>query len=109
MASKLTKRLSSAILNSLSAGVVPRKGAEHIVVGREAEIEAVLHDLDVIAGDEDGGGATCRLIVGRYGSGKSFMLQLLRNYALQRNFVVADADFSQQRRLTGSKGEGLAT
>lgn len=105
MASKLTKRLSSAILNSLSAGVVPRKGAEHIVVGREAEIEALTHDLDVIA-DE---GATCRLIVGRYGSGKSFMLQLLRNYALQRNFVVADADLSQQRRLTGSKGEGLWT
>lgn len=105
MASKLTKRLSSAILNSLSAGVVPRKGAEHIAVGREAETEALLHDLDVIA-DE---GATCRLIVGRYGSGKSFMLQLLRNYALQRNFVVADADLSPERRLTGSKGEGLAT
>ena len=109
MASKLTKRLSSAILNSLSAGVVPRKGAEHIVVGREPEISALRHDLDSIAGDTDGGGATCRLIVGRYGSGKSFMLQLLRNYALQQNFVVADADLSQQRRLTGSKGEGLAT
>ncbi len=105
MPSKLTKRLSSAILNSLSAGLVPRKGAEHIVVGREAEIKALQHDLDVIA-DE---GAACRLIVGRYGSGKSFMLQLLRNYAMQNDFVVADADLSAQRRLTGSKGEGLAT
>lgn len=106
MTKKLTKRLSSAILNSLSAGVVPRKGTDHIVVGRKAEIDALLHDLDEVVAD---GGATSRLIVGRYGSGKSFMLQLMRNYAFQRNFVVADADLSPQRRLTGSKGEGLAT
>ena len=105
MAGKLTKRVSAAILNSLSGGVVPRRGGEHIVVGRVREIETLVADMDDVVAD---GGATCRLIVGRFGSGKSFMLQLLRNRALQQRFVVADADLSPQRRLTGSKGEGLA-
>ena len=104
MTKKLSKRVSSAILNALDSGLVPRKGLEHIVVGREREIEAALRDMDNVAD----GAATCRFFVGRFGSGKSFMLQLLRNYAFQRNFVVADADLSPQRRLTGSKGEGLA-
>ena len=105
MVQKIPKRVSTAILQSLGAGVVPRTGAEHIAVGRKLEIEALLHDLDDVISE---GGATFRLIVGRYGSGKSFLLQLIRNYAFQRNFVVADADLSPQRRLTGSKNQGLA-
>ena len=52
-------------------------------------------------------GASFRLVVGPYGAGKSFMLQVIRNYALQRNFVVADADLSAERRLTGTKGQGI--
>ena len=95
---------SQAILQSLLAGVVPRAGVEHIVVGREAELEALQHDLDIIRD----GGAAFRVIVGRYGAGKTFMLQLLRNIALKQRFVVADAEINPQRRLTGSKGEGLA-
>ncbi len=105
MSQKIPKRVTTAILQSLSAGVVPRIGAEHIAVGRKSEIEALLHDLDEVIVE---GGATFRVIVGRYGSGKSFLIQLIRNYALQRNFVVADADLSPQRRLTGSKEQGLA-
>ena len=104
MAKRIPKRMSQAILQSLSAGVVPRTGAEHIAVGRKDELSALLNDLDDIVAE---GGATFRMIVGRYGSGKSFMLQLLRNYAFKRKFVVADADLSQQTRLTGSKNEGL--
>ncbi len=97
------RKISQAILQSLGGGVVPRTGVEYIAVGREAEMAALDHDLDIIAD----GGASCRLIVGRYGAGKSFLLQLLRNHALQRRFVVADTEFNPQRRLTGSKGEGL--
>ena len=65
----------------------------------------MLNDLDTVVAD---GGASFRLILGRYGSGKSFLCQLIRNYALQRNFVVADADLSPDRRLTGAQGQGLA-
>ncbi|CAM3927200.1 ATP-binding protein [Deinococcus marmoris] len=99
------KRITTALFSSLGAGVVPRTGIEHIVVGRKPEIEAVLDDLANVAE----GGAGFRVISGRYGAGKSFLLQLLRNYAMNRNFVVADADLSPERRLTGGRGQGLAT
>jgi hypothetical protein len=104
MTKKIPKRITTAILQSLGAGVVPRAGLEHIAVGRKQEIETLLDDLDNIVAE---GGASFRLILGRYGSGKSFLVQLIRNYALQRNFVVADADLSPSARLTGTKGQGL--
>ncbi|GHO82262.1 ATP-binding protein [Dictyobacter formicarum] len=101
---KISPRHSNAILQAFSNGVTPRIGLEHVVVGRSAEIEAMLDDLDYRVAQE---GASFRLVVGPYGSGKSFMLQVIRNYALQRNFVVADADLSAERRLTGTTGQGL--
>ncbi len=100
---KIPKRYSTAILNSMSAGVVPHIGLEYISVGRKLEVQAILKDLENIA---DGGGAF-RFVVGKYGSGKSFMLQLARNNALERNYLVADVDLSPERRLTGTKGQGL--
>ena len=105
MALKITKRVSTALINSLGAGVVPRVGLEYIAVGREQEIAALLQDLENIAA----GGAAFRFVVGRYGAGKSFMLQLLRNHAMERDFVVADADLTPERRLAGTDGQGVAT
>jgi hypothetical protein len=102
---KIPKRISAALVNSLTSGVVPRIGLEYITVGRKYEIEALLRDLD----NTSEGGAAFRLITGRYGSGKSFMLQTIRNYAMDRDFVVADCDLSPERRLTGTKDQGLAT
>lgn len=102
---KIPRRISTVIINSLKGGVVPRVGLPYITVGRETEINALLHDVDIIAD----GGASCRFIVGRYGSGKSFLLQTIRNYVMDRNFVVMDADLSPERRLQGTKGQGLAT
>ncbi len=102
---KIPKRIASVLINSLKGGVVPRIGLPYIAVGRSTEIEALLHDVDIIAE----GGATFRFIMGKYGSGKSFLLQTIRNYCMARNFVVADADLSPERRLQGTKGQGLAT
>ncbi|WHX50965.1 ATP-binding protein [Paenibacillus woosongensis] len=102
---QIPKRLTTALVNSLTAGVVPRVGLEHIAVGRKAEVASILQDMDNIAE----GGAAFRLITGRYGSGKSFLLQMIRNYAMDREFVVADGDLSPERRLVGTKGQGLAT
>ena len=102
---KVPKRISQTILNSLKGGVVPRIGLPYIAVGRKSEIEALLHDVDIIAE----GGASFRFIVGRYGSGKSFLLQTIRNYVMDRGFIVADADLSPERRLHGTTGQGLAT
>lgn len=102
---KIPKRIASAVINSLKGGVVPRVGLPYIAVGRDSEISALLHDTEIIAD----GGASFRFIMGRYGSGKSFLLQTIRNYVMDKNFVVLDADLSPERRLQGTKGQGLAT
>ena len=102
---KIPKRIASAVINSLKGGVVPRIGLPYITVGRETEINALLHDVDIISE----GGASFRFISGRYGSGKSFLLQTIRSYVMDRGFAVADADLSPERRLQGTKGQGLAT
>ncbi len=104
-AMKIPKRIAASLMNALKGGVVPRIGLPYIAVGRKAEIDALLHDVAIIAD----GGATFRFIVGKYGSGKSFLLQTIRNYVMDKNFVVADADLSPERRLQGTKGQGLAT
>ena len=102
---KVPKRIANTVLNSLKGGVVPRIGLPYIAVGRRSEIEALLGDVDVISE----GGASFRFIVGRYGSGKSFLIQTIRNYVMDRGFIVADADLSPERRLQGTRGQGLAT
>lgn len=99
------KRIANIIMGALKGGVVPRVGLEYITVGRTLEIEALLHDIDIIAD----GGATFRFIVGKYGSGKSFLLQTIRNYATAKGFAVVDADLSPERRFAGTRGQGLAT
>lgn len=102
---RVPKRIAGVLINSLKGGVVPRVGLPYITVGRKDEIAALLRDLSMVAD----GGASCRFVVGRYGSGKSFLLQTMRNHAMGNNFVVADADLSPERRLQGTRGQGLAT
>jgi len=98
-------RIGNILISALKGGVVPRVGLEYITVGRAQEIAAILHDIDMISD----GGASFRFIVGKYGSGKSFLLQTIRNYATAKGFAVVDADLSPERRFAGTKGQGLAT
>ena len=102
---KIPKRIAQALINSLKGGVVPRVGLQYVAVGRKEEIDALLRDVEIVAD----GGASFRFIVGQYGSGKSFLLQTIRNYVMAKNFVVVDADLSPERRLQGTRGQGLAT
>ena len=99
------RRILSSLLSSLSAGVVPRAGAPYIAIGRKEEIGAFLSDLESIGE----GGSAMRFLIGRYGSGKSFLMQLVRGYALERDFLTADADLTPERRLYGTSGSGVAT
>ncbi len=105
MAIKVPRRIATTLMNSLKGGVVPRTGLGYIAVGREQEIKALLNDVDII----EEGGSTFRFLVGRYGAGKSFLLQTIRTHVMDRGFVVIDADLSPERRLMGTKGQGLAT
>jgi hypothetical protein len=103
--STIKPRERDAILQSLRAGVVPRVGLRHIQVGRRDEVATVLEDFARI----EAGGAVVRFIIGRYGAGKSFFLNLARMVALERKLVVVQADLSTERRLagTGGKARGL--
>ena len=102
---KIPRRIAQTLINSLKGGVVPRVGLQYVTVGRTQEIDALLRDVEIITD----GGASFRFIVGKYGSGKSFLLQTIRNYVMAKNFVVLDADLSPERRLQGTRGQGLAT
>ncbi len=97
-------RERSAIIQSLRAGVTPRTGLEHIQVGRVNEIKALIKDLENICD----GGSAFRLVIGDFGAGKSFFLQLIRYIALQKNIVVLSADLSPDRRLYASAGQARA-
>ncbi len=105
MTKQVPTRIANVLMNALKGGVVPRTGLEYITVGRTQEIAAILHDIEMI----EEGSASFRFIVGKYGSGKSFLLQTIRNYATAKGFAVVDADLSPERRFAGTKGQGLAT
>ena len=102
---KVPKRILVSLLESLSAGVVPRMGAPYVAIGRESEVSCLLDALQNVSE----GGSFMKMIIGRYGSGKSFLMQLVRGYAVEKNFVCCDADLSPERRFYGSKGNGVAT
>ncbi|MCR5083926.1 MAG: ATP-binding protein [Succinivibrionaceae bacterium] len=102
---RIRPRERAAIIQSLRSGVTPRIGLEHIQVGRSREVKALIEDLDRIAD----GGSAFRLIIGDFGAGKSFFLQLVRYIALEKNLVVANADLAPDRRLhaSGSQARNL--
>ena len=104
-AAKIPKRVLSSLISSLMAGVVPRLGAPYIAIGRNDEINALLSDLTEVGE----GGSSMRFIIGKYGSGKSFLMQLIRAYSLESGFVTCDCDLSPQRRICGTHGAGIAT
>ena len=98
---RIRRRDRDAILQSLAAGVVPRRGLHHIQVGRTNEISALLGDLERVSD----GGASIRFVIGEYGSGKSFFLHLIRSAALEKQMVTMHADFSPDRRLHATGGQ----
>jgi hypothetical protein len=101
---RIRPRDRDAILQSLAAGVVPRRGQQHIQVGRALEVSALVEDLDRLL---DGGSAV-RFIIGEYGAGKSFFLQLVRAVALEKTLVTMHADLTPDRRLHASGGQARA-
>lgn len=89
------------IIRALSAGVVPRVGLQHIQVGRAGEVDALLRDIALVAD----GGSTLRFIIGDYGAGKTFFLNLVRAIALEKKLVTMHADLGPDRRIHASKGQ----
>ena len=100
MSEKIRVKDRDLVIQSLRAGVVPRVGQYLIQVGRRSEIESMIKDIDRIA-DE---GSAFRLIIGDYGAGKTFFLNLVRSIAMEKKLVVANADLNPDRRLHSSGG-----
>lgn len=104
MTLRIRKREATAIINSLSGGVVPKVGLQHITVGRKLEIEAFTSALD----DVRDGHSMIKFWIGDFGSGKSFMLHLFNTVAIKQRFVVANADFTPDNRLYSNDRKAVA-
>lgn len=104
MSLKIKPKEATAIINSLSGGVVPRIGVQHITVGRDLEIESFTAALN----DVQNGHSMVKFWIGDFGSGKSFMLHLLNTVATKQKFVVSNADFTPDNRLYSNDGKAVA-
>jgi hypothetical protein len=104
MGTTIKPRERETIIRALQAGVVPRIGLHHIQVGRKDEVAALLSDIENV----EKGGAAVRFIIGRFGTGKTFFLNLVRTVALEKKFVVASADITNERRLHATGGQARA-
>lgn len=102
--SRIKTKERNAIIQSLKSGVTPRVGIQHIQVGRFNELQALIKDIDDIAD----GGAAFRLVIGDYGSGKTFFLSVVRSIALEKKLVTINADLSPDRRIHASGGQAKA-
>lgn len=101
---RLRPRDRDAIINSLRAGVVPRSGFAHIQVGRADEVAALARDLNRVAD----GGSMVRFVIGEYGAGKTFFLNLVASMAAEKKLVTASADLTPDRRLQATGGQARA-
>lgn len=104
--SKIPPTIEKEILSAFSGGLVPSRGTGFVQMGRDSELGSVMANL-ASTGDRDSGLGVFRFVVGQYGSGKSFMLQFIREVALGKDFVVLNADIARDCRFTGSGKEGL--
>lgn len=98
---RIKSRDRDTIIQALAAGVVPRVGLQHIQVGRARELKAMVGDVERILD----GGSCIRFVIGEYGAGKSFFLNLVRLIALERRLVTVSADLGPDRRLHASNGQ----
>ena len=98
---RIRPRERDAIVQALRAGVVPKVGLRHIQVGRTGEIQELIRDIERI----QDGGATIRFVIGEYGSGKTFFINLVRLIALEKGMVCLSADVTPDRRLHATSGQ----
>jgi len=102
---RIKRRDSADILSALAGGVVPKRGLQYIMVGREAEMKQIREELRDI---KENGNSMIKFFIGAYGTGKSFMQNFVRQVGLEEGFVVTNADFTPHRRLYGSDNQAVA-
>lgn len=104
MKNRINPKEADNIIKALEGGIVPRKGIQHLLVGRNEEVQEIISILDsIIEGCSD-----IRFWVGDFGSGKSFMLRTIESIAIQKNFVASTVDLTPTRRFYASDGKARA-
>lgn len=103
MINNIKPKEATSIINSLTGGVVPKIGVQHITVGRSEEVNAAITTLEEVKN----GHSAVKFWIGDFGSGKSFMLHLLNTVAMKQKFVIANADFTPDNRLYSNDGKSV--
>ena len=98
---KINPKEAHQIITSLEGGVVPKRGIHHLLVGRKQEVEEIISILQHVAQ----GQSDIRFWAGDFGSGKSFILQTIDTFALEKDFVVSTIDLSPNRAFYSSTGK----
>lgn len=101
---KIRSRDRDTIIRALGAGVVPRLGLQHLQVGRTQEVQALIKDIERVADSS----SSFRFVIGEYGAGKTFFLNLVRVIALEKKLITAHADLSPNHRLHATNGSARA-
>ncbi|MBU5427676.1 ATP-binding protein [Tissierella pigra] len=101
MKNRVNPKEADNIIKALEGGVVPRRGIQHLLVGRNEEVQEIISILESITQ----GGSDIRFWIGDFGSGKSFMLRTIESIAVQKNFVVSTVDLTPTRRFYSSDGK----
>lgn len=101
MSKQIKAKERDSIIQSLKSGVTPRIGLQHIQVGRSQELNSFVKDIENIKA----GGTSFRFVIGEYGSGKTFFLQLVKSIALEKGLVAFNSDLSPNKRLHASDGQ----
>ena len=70
---RIPKRITTALINSLGSGVVPRIGLEYVAVGRKEVIRVLLEDLQNVSE----GAAFSKFVIGRYGFWEKFPITIV--------------------------------
>lgn len=84
----LGKGMARSIIRSLADGVVPDNGASLFTFGRDKWLQSLNEDLEDLSEDDCLEGRL-RIFNGRNGDGKTHLMHLLREKAMDLNFVVS--------------------
>lgn len=91
---QISRSVARQIIDSLKSGTTPLDTARYLDVGRERWYHGMKYYFDSAS---DSGASKFRFIRGRYGDGKTHLMDMAQYIALQREFVVSYASAEDTR------------
>ncbi|QKP75316.1 BREX system ATP-binding domain-containing protein [Bacillus amyloliquefaciens] len=87
------------ILRALRNGTVPNVGTHLLLAGNKKEKEHLNNELDYTTFDNNNGHAGFKFLYGPYGSGKSFLCEVLKEDAFEKGYAVSEIVISKAVQL----------